>query len=196
MAWRATSLGPKPSLCLFLCFVYFFIISFPFFAFNKNLFFPPRKGLFCLLLSVPPCFSLAAFFGLPFFQFLFLCLSLSLSCPFLSFFLLVFLFALFWFLVFVSFLVFFVFFAFVSWKEQHQKIQFLIVFHQSFLIFWFPVLFSHWNPFFLSLLFLIFSYVFCSTSMLLVSWNTSWKTPIFGQKGGCNKAFSFITRVL
>ena len=34
--------------------------------------------------------------------------------------------------------------------------------------------------------FLILSYVCCSTSLFLVSKNTSSKTPIFGQKGGCN----------
>ena len=91
MARRATSLDPKPSLFLF-CFVLFFccffvflgpphltlnppffvFFFFPFFASNV---FPLRKGHFCLLLRVSLCFSLA-FFGLPLFQFLFLCLSL------------------------------------------------------------------------------------------------------------------------
>ena len=34
--------------------------------------------------------------------------------------------------------------------------------------------------------FLILSYVCCSTSLFMVSKNPSSKTPIFGQKGGCN----------
>ena len=41
--------------------------------------------------------------------------------------------------------------------------------------------------------FLILSYVCCSTSLFLVSKNPSSKTPIFGQKGGCNiTGFFFI----
>ena len=39
--------------------------------------------------------------------------------------------------------------------------------------------------------FLILSYVCCSTSLFLVSKNPSSKTPIFGQKGGCNITFFF-----
>ena len=53
----------------------------------KEPFFSPRKGHSYLVLSLSLCFS-SAFFGLPLFQFLFLCLSLS--CSFLCFFLLVF----------------------------------------------------------------------------------------------------------
>ena len=42
-------------------------------------------------------------------------------------------------------------------------------------------------------LFLILSYVCCSTSLFLVSKNPSSKTPIFGQKGDCNiNGFFFI----
>ena len=65
---------------------------------QKNLF-PPQKGIFCLFL-VCLVLSLFAFFGLPLFQFLFLCLSVALFFlpSFLSFF-----FAFFLFLVFVSF---------------------------------------------------------------------------------------------
>ena len=40
--------------------------------------------------------------------------------------------------------------------------------------------------------FLILSYVCCSTSLFLVSKNPSSKTPIFGQKGGCNITVFFI----
>ena len=83
MARRATSFGPKPSLFVFVFFCFVFV---PFLSllFKRKTCFTPRKGIFCLFLSVSLCFSLA-FFGLPLFQFLFLCLSLSLL--FFSFFL-------------------------------------------------------------------------------------------------------------
>ena len=90
------------------------------------------------------------FFGLPLFLFLFLCLSLSLVFLsfFLSFFLLSFCF------LFLSLFHFSFFFAFVSWKEQHEHFQLQSLFFWNiFSFFWFPVLFSVWNPFFLSLLF-------------------------------------------
>ena len=78
VARRATSLGPKPSLFYFL---------FSLLLIDKKPVFPLEKGIFGLLLSVSLSFSLA-FFGLPLFQFLLLCLSLVL---FFLFFLLVFL---------------------------------------------------------------------------------------------------------
>ena len=46
--------------------------------------------------------------------------------------------------------------------------------------FLFEISFSHLS------FFLILSYVWCSKSLFLVSKNPSSKTPIFGQKGGCN----------
>ena len=112
------------------------------------------------------------FFGLPLFLFLFLCLSVVLFFfpSFLSFF-----FAFFLFLVIVSFFPFSFFIAFVSWKEKHQNIQlqfflkyflFLLV---SCLAFLFQIPFSY------LCFFLILSYVFCSTSMFLVSKRTNWK---------------------
>ena len=131
---RATSLGPRPSLFIFFVFFVFlggfkgqvrwpkgpphlalnppfFVFSFcsflPFFAFNRKLFPPPKKGHFCLSLSVSLCFSLT-FLASPLFHFLFFSFSLFLLFFFLSF-LLVF----FWFLVFVFFFLSF-FFAFVS----------------------------------------------------------------------------------
>ena len=93
VARKATSLDPKPSL-----FVYF-LFSFLSLLFNtKKPVFPLEKGISCLFLSVSLCFSLA-FFGLPLFQLIFLCLSLRIV---LFFFLPVFLFC-FILLVFVSF---------------------------------------------------------------------------------------------
>ena len=148
MAQRATSLGPKPSL-----FIYFFVffglllfLSFLCFVIQKNCF-PPRKGHFCLFLSVSLCFSLA-FLGLPLFQFLFLCLSLFF---FSVFFPSCFFFVFFWFLVFVSFFFVSFFFAFLSSKEQHQNIQLQVFFINIF--FWFPVFVFLSSPFFLILFF-------------------------------------------
>ena len=79
MAQRATSLGPKPSLFVFvaffvLFFCFWFFVLF-FWLFNtKNTLFSPRKGYFCLF-SVFLFLSPLAFFGLPLFVFLFHCLS-------------------------------------------------------------------------------------------------------------------------
>ena len=149
--------------------------------------------MFCLFLSVSLCFSLA-FFGLPLFQFLFLCLSLVLFffSSFLSFF-----FAFFWFLVFVSFFPSLSYLLLFHERNNMQIVNYKGFFvHQSFLFVSFPVLFSLSNPLFLSLLFLILSYVFCSTSMFLVSKQTSWKTAMFGQEGSCNKTFILWTCVL
>ena len=70
---------------LFLVFVFFFVfvlfcfclcVSFLCFLIQNNLVFPLEKGIFCLCLGVSLCFFSLAFFGLPLFQFLFLCLSL------------------------------------------------------------------------------------------------------------------------
>ena len=75
VARRATSLGPKPSLFVFL--VCFFLVPFlSLFSIEKTLF-SLKKGIFCLFLSVSLSFSIA-FFGLPLFHFSF-SLSLSLS---------------------------------------------------------------------------------------------------------------------
>ena len=86
------ALNPPFVICLFFWF------SFSFFAFNKKTCFAPTKRLF-FFFCVSLCFSIA-FFGLPLFQVLFLCLSLVLSflpsC--------------------LSFLL-----SFGSLKEQHQK---------------------------------------------------------------------------
>ena len=182
MAQRATSLGPKPSLfsfCFFWFLFFFFAFLSLFFKRQKTVF-PLEKGIFCLF-SMFLFLSPLTFFGLPLLLFLFLCLSLSLVflSSFLSFFLLSFCF------LFLSLFHFSFFFAFVSWKEQHEHFQLQFLFSwNSFSFFWFPVLLFLSDPFFLSLLFfLILSYVFCSTSMLLVSKKTKLRNTNFLSKG-------------
>ena len=94
MARRATSLGPKPSL-----FVFVVLFCLNFFC----VWLCTEKGIFCLF-SVFLFLSPLAVFGPPSFS-----VSLSLSLSFLLFFLYSFLslfFAFFWFLVWVSFFIF------------------------------------------------------------------------------------------
>ena len=93
MAQRATSLGPKPSLC-FCLFCFFVFLSL--FLIEKPCF-PHKNGHFSLFICVSLCFSLA-FFGPPPFS---VSRSLSLSCSFLSSFVPVFHFC-FWFLLLLS----------------------------------------------------------------------------------------------
>ena len=109
--------------------------------------FPLEKGILCLFLSVSLCFSLASF-GLPLFQVFFLCLSLLLVL-FSSF--LCFFFALFCFLVFVSFFFFLSSLLLLHEKNNIKILTYKVFLHQYFLLFWFPVFFSLWNPFLLSL---------------------------------------------
>ena len=104
--------------------------------------------LFLLCLFWPPPFSI------------YLALSLSLVMFFLSSFL-SFFFACFWFLVFVVFLVCFCLFCFYFMKGTTSTYSIAKLFSSIIsLFFGFPVLFSHWNPFFLSLIFLIFELCF------------------------------------
>ena len=162
MAQRATSLGPKPP---YFCFSLFLSLLF----IRKSRFFPTQTRAF---LFVFEClhFFLLAFWPPPFsplFHFLFLCLFLSLSLSLVLFFLpsfSSFLFAFFWFLEFVSFFIF-VLLCFCFMTRTTSKYYITKCFHQSFIFSLFPVLFSHWNPFFLSLLFLLLSCVSCSTWM-------------------------------
>ena len=83
--WRATSLGPKPSLFFLVCFSFCYFVFFLFSSKNRKNCFPHKSGLVCFL-SVSPGFSLAFFHPL-----LTLSLSLLSLCPslfsFLSFFL-------------------------------------------------------------------------------------------------------------
>ena len=169
MAQRATSLGPKPSLFVFLVFLFCSLFCF-FWLFNtepKTLFFPPEKGFFIYF----QCFSF--FLPLPFWASLFFCVSFSVSSFFFfsfflpsclcSCFLLVPCLCLFFFFLSFSF-----FFAFLSWKEQHQNIQLQVFLachpfsFLSFLFFLFQVPFCYLSSF------LILCYVFCSTSRFLV----------------------------
>ena len=159
VARRATSLGPKPSLFVFVVFVVLF------FVFFGNLVFPQKRHfLFIFSVSLSPL----AFFDLPLFLFLFLCLSLFF---FFSFFLLVF-FAFFWFLVFVSFFLS-LFCFFFTWKEQHQNIKLQVLSSSIFSLFLVSCLILLQVPFSYLCYFLILSYVFCSTSRFLISKQTT-----------------------
>ena len=180
MARRPPHLALNPP---YVCFVFWFF-AFPFFA--KKTVFTTSKGNFCLLLSVPLCFSLA-FFGLTLFQFLFLCLSLVLffDSSFLSFF-----FAFFWFLVFSLYFIFCLL-CFVSWKKATSKYSIAKFFFINPLSFLFPVVVSPLNPFLSSLFFFPdFQLCFCSTSMLLVS-KTEVEKHQFWVKRGVATTFIF-----
>ena len=137
MAQRATSLGPKPSLCsfcfCFFWFVFLFFLCFPFFFFNrqKNCF-PPKKGHFLFIFQCLPLFLFSLFWASPLSS---LSLSVSLSCSFISSFLF-FIFS-FWFLLFL-FVVFaflfqdvllFLFFCLLSCVVLNHNISFLFALH-------------------------------------------------------------------
>ena len=128
-----------------------FVFSFPLSAFYAKIVCSPRKGHFCLFLSLSLCFSLP-FFGLPLFNF-----SFSVSLLFFSFFLpscLSFLLSFGSFFLSLSFLLFF--FAFVSCKEQHQNIQLQFVSSIVSLLFGFLSCFSFESLF---LMFVFFSWI-------------------------------------
>ena len=173
MAQRATSLGPKPSLFVFVAFLFCFLFLVFCFVFccliQKKTLFSPRKGHFLFIFSVSLSFSLSLFWPPSF------CVSLSLSLFFLLFFLSSFLslfFAVFWFLVFVSF---FLFLSSLLCFHERNNIKnsiasffFINIFSFfGFCLFFFRVPFSY------LCYFLILSYVFCSTSRFLVSKQTT-----------------------
>ena len=207
MAWRATSLGPKPSLFVFfVCSVFFVVFLFfvflcfffPFFASRwKDLFHPLKKGILCIIFELSPFSFVLSLFWPPTFS---ISLSLPLSCYVLSFFLLVFLFCFLLVPCFCLFLSYFFLLCFCFMKGTTSKYSITkFFFINPFSFLGFSVLFSLSNPFFLIFaFFLILSYVFCSTSMFLVSkTNKSKKTTLsFGQEGGCNKTFFLWTCVL
>ena len=139
----ATS-GPKPSL-FFVCLLCYFVSFSPFLSLllMEKPVFPLEKGIFGLFFSVSLCFSLA-FFGLPLFKCLFLCLSPALFSFFTSFlsfcscFLLVPCFSLF-----LSLFLFFCFLCLLFHERNNIKILNCKVFVSSILsLCWLPVLFS------------------------------------------------------
>ena len=179
MARRATSLGPKPSLFVF---VVLFFFGFVFWLFNtkKKPCFPPEKGIYCLF-SVFLFLSPLAFLGLPLFLFLFPCLSLF----FFSFFLPSCLcFLLFFGSLFLSLSLFFFLLCFSFMKGTTSKYSIASFFSEIFSLFLVSCLFLFQVPFSYLCCFLILSYVSCSTSRFLVSKQTTKKKQKFLVKRG------------
>ena len=196
MARRATSLGPKPSLFLFLVFfIYlFFLFCFLVVSYKRKPCFPPRKGHFLFIFSVSLSFSLSLFWPPSF------CVSLSLSLSlFLLFFLssfLSFFFAVFWFLVFVSFFLFLSSLLFFHERNNIKILNCKFCLHHFFSLFWFPVFFVS-SSFLLSLLFPDFELCFLfNIKFFDFQTDNLKKTEFFGQKGGCNKTVFLSTCVL
>ena len=149
--------------------------------------------MFSVFLFLSP----STFFGLPLVQFLFLCLSLSLSL--VLFFLSSFLSFFFCFLLVPSFSLFLIFLSSLllfSEKNNTKCLNCNCFFINSFSFLWFPVLFFSFKSLFLIFVFPGIQLCFLLNINVLVSKNTSRKTPIFGQKGSCNKSFFLITYVL
>ena len=192
MAQRATSLGPKPSLFVFVAFLFcfwFLVFCFVFWLFNtKKTLFSPRKGHFLFIFSVSLSFSLSLFWPPSF------CVSLSLSLFFLLFFLSSFLslfFAVFWFLVFVSFFLFLSSLLFFHERNNIKKSIASFFFINSFSFFGFLSFFLS-SSFFLSLLFPHFKLCFLfNIKVFGFKTDNLKKTEFFGQKGGCNKTVFF-----
>ena len=166
-------------------FVVLSFFSFPFFASNRrNLFLPLEKGIFCLFLTVSVCFS-SALFGLPLFQFLFLCLSLLLF--FLSSFLSPF--AFFCFLVFVSLFPFLSSLLLFHEKNNIKMFTYKVFLHQSFLFLGFLSCFLFEIPFLYLCIFPHFRLCFCSTSLFLVSKNQVEKHQFLVKRGVATKRY-------
>ena len=135
--------------------------------------------LFLLSLFCPPPFSIS------------LSLSLFCSCPF--FFLLVFLFCFLLVLVFVSL---FNFLSSLLWFHERNNIKIFncnFFFINLFSFLWFPVLFFFQIPFSYLCYFLILSYVFVQHQCFQFQNKQLNKTDTFGEKGGCNKMFFFMS---
>ena len=162
--------------------MFFFFASFPFFVFNrKKPVFPPKKGIFWFIFSVSLSFSLNLFWPPPF------SLSLSLSLCFALVFLSSFLSFFFGFLFLSCFCLFFFVLSSVLLflEKNNMKILNWNFFSSSKCsLFWVSCLvFSLKSLFLIFVFFLILSYVFCSTSLFLVSKNPSWKTHFFKKRG-------------
>ena len=164
---------PYLVFCLFT-FLFSFFCSFPFFVFNrKKTCFPPKKGIFLFIFSVSLSFSLNLFWPPPFS--LSLSLSLCFALVFLSSFLSFFFVFLFW--LSFSFLFLSLFFVLSSvllfLEKNNMKILNWNFFCSSKCsLFWVSCLVFSLKSLFLIFVFsLILSYVFCSTSLFLVSKN-------------------------
>ena len=189
------ALNPLYFPFVFLGFGSFSLLSFLCFFNRQKTCFPPRKGHFLFIFNVSLSFSLNIFWPPPFSVSVSLSLSLSFSC--LSLFLLVFLFAFFLFLV-LSLFSFFFLLCFCFMKRTTWTFSIAIYFFPEIcsLSFGFLSCFFFPIPFSYLVSFLILRYVFCSTSMFLVSKKQSWETPVFGQTGSCNKTGFLWTCVL
>ena len=153
--------GP-PHLALNPPYLFFFLggFVFPFFSllFDTKNCFSPRKGHFCLFLSLSLCFSLACLWPPPFS----ISLSLSLSCSFLFFFLLVF----FCFLLVPFFCLFLPFVSSLLLFHERNNIKTFdcnLVFINSFSFFGFLSCFSFESLFLMFAFFPDFGLCFCST---------------------------------
>ena len=183
------ALNPPYFLFFFLVFVFLSLLCFLCFFNRQKTCFPPRKGHFLLLIfNVSLSFSLNLFWPPPFS----VSLSLSLCCSFLFSFLLVFFFAFFLFLVFISF------FPFLSSLLLFHEKKNIKIFNCNFFLKYFLFLlvsclaFLFQIPFSYLCFFLILSYVFCSTSMFLVSKRTNWKAQKNKKKPIATKRFFFM----
>ena len=164
--------------------------------------FSPWKRAFLFIFECLPFFLLSLFWPPPFSIPLSLSLSLSLSLyvSLLFFFFIVSFLS--FFFVFFLFLVFLFFFPFLSslllFHERNNIKTFIAIFSSIFFFFlggggvggflscfFFPIPFSY-LCFSLSL-----SYAFVQHQCFWLK-NQSWKTPILGQKGGCNKTVFFM----
>ena len=170
-----------PNLFIFCFLGLFLFLSFLCFGNTKETLFSPRKGHFCLFLSVSLCSSLA-FFGLPLFQFFFLCLSLLLvlfflpSClSFLLFFASLFLS--------LSFLFFLLCFC-VMKSTTSERLMYKVFLHQSFLFFDFLSSFLFEIPFSYLCFLVDLKFVFLFNIIVFGFKKTKLKIHQFWSKGG------------
>ena len=152
---------------VFFCwFLFFFFALLSLFFNRQKTCFPPRKGHFLLIFNVSLSFSLNLFWP---------CFSFSVSLLFFSFFLpssLSFLLSFCFLFLSLSFLFFLHCFCFM--KRKTSKYSIAIFFLKYFLFLLVSCLaFLFQIPFSYLCFFLILSYVFCSTSMFLVSKRTN-----------------------